>query len=187
MKKAPEAKTVKNARTRLREKTKASAVSRLIRKAREHGFRKTNAYSVGYMYFTTADRDVNPDEDNDEEIKRLQNRTSGFVVSGTQYIPLSSRDGVRNAKFKTIPFMESLVNRKVTNKFDKNLSKQVFKLLQGDALVKSDLFGSVNASFIYSAPQQFDSEDEPLRETSNVSIWNYGHETRPSQTQHVRQ
>ena len=43
-KKAPEAKTVKNARTRLRETTKASTVSRLIRKAREHGFRKTNSY-----------------------------------------------------------------------------------------------------------------------------------------------
>ena len=62
LKKAPEAKTGKNARTWLREKTKASAVSRLIRKAREHGLRKTNAYSVGYMYFTTADRDGNRDE-----------------------------------------------------------------------------------------------------------------------------
>ena len=37
--------------------------------------------------------------------------------------------------------MESLVNRKVTKKFDKNLFKQVFKILQGDALVKSDLLG----------------------------------------------
>ena len=78
-------------------------------------------------------------QDNDEKIKRLQNRKSGFVVNGTQYIPLGSRDGVRNASIKTTPFMESLVNRKITNKFDKNLSKQVFKLLQGDALVKSDL------------------------------------------------
>ena len=129
LKKVPEAKTVKNARTRLREKIKASAVSRLIRKAREHGFRKTNSYSVGYMYFTTADRDGNPDEDNDEKIKRIQNRKSGFVVNGTQYIPFSSRDGVRNVNIKMTPFMESLVNRKVTNKFDKNLSKQVFKLL----------------------------------------------------------
>ena len=119
LKKAPEAKTVKNARTRLREKIKA----------REHGFRKTNSYSVGYMYFTTADRDGNPDEDNDEKIKRNQNRKSGFVVNGTQYIPFSSRDGVRNVNIKMTPFMESLVNRKVTNKFDKNLSKQVFKLL----------------------------------------------------------
>ena len=67
LRKAPEAKTVKNARTGLREKIKASAVSRLIRKAREHGFRKTNSYLVGYMYFTTADRDGNPDKDNDEK------------------------------------------------------------------------------------------------------------------------
>ena len=81
------------------------------------------------MYFTTADRDGNPDEDTDEKIKRIQNRKSGFVVNGTQYIPFSSRDGVRNVNIKTTPFMESLVNRKVTNKFDKNLSKQVFKLL----------------------------------------------------------
>ena len=139
------------------------------------------------MYFTTADRDGNPDDDNDETIKRLQNRKFGFVVNGTQYVPLSSRDGVRNANIKPTPFMESLVNRKVTNKFDNNLSKQVFKLLQGDAWVKSDLLGSVNALFTYSATQEFDLEDEPLRETSNVSIWNYDHETRPSQTQHVRQ
>ena len=64
-----------------------------------------------------------------EKIKRIQNRKSGFVVNGTQYIPFSSRDGVRNVNIKMTPFMESLVNRKVTNKFDKNLSKQVFKLL----------------------------------------------------------
>ena len=87
-KKAPEAKTVKNARTRLRETTKASTVSRLIRKAREHGFRKTNSYSVGYTYFTTADGDGNPDDDNDEKLKRIQNRISGFVVYSTQYIHL---------------------------------------------------------------------------------------------------
>ena len=126
-------------------------------------------------------------QDNDEKIKRLQNRKSGFVVNGTQYIPLGSRDGVRNASIKTTPFMESLVNRKITNKFDKKPFQTSLQVITGWCLSKKWPLGSVNALYIYSATQEFDLEDEPLRETSNVSIWNYGHETRPSQTQHVRQ
>ena len=190
LQKAREAKKVKtddrkvaNVRTRLREKTKASAVSRLVRKAREKGFGKTNTYSVGYMFFTTADRDGDPDEDRDEKIKRIQNRKTGFKVNGTQYFPLNPRDGVRNASIKTTPFIESVVNRKITKKFDKNLFKKVFKLLQRDALVKSDLLGYVDAFIIYSATQvdsteeEFDLGDEPLKDTSNISIWNYYHET----------
>ena len=135
------------------------------------------------MFFTTADRDGDPDEDRDEKIKRIQNRKTGFTVNGTQYFPLNPRDGVRNASIKTTPFIESVVNRKITKKFDKHLFKKVFKLLQRDALVKSDLLGYVDEFIIYSATQvdsteeEFDLGDEPLKDTSNISIWNYYHET----------
>ena len=57
--KARETKKVSNVKIRLREKTKASAVSRLVRKAKERGFGKTHTYSVSYMLFTSFDDDSN--------------------------------------------------------------------------------------------------------------------------------
>ena len=66
-------------------------------------------------------------------------------------------------------------------KEDRPLLKKLTKLLKRD--INTDLYGYVDAIVIYSASQvdsaevEFDLEDEPLKETSNVSIWNYYHET----------
>ena len=52
--KAREAKKVKNVRVRLRQKTKASLASRLVRIARERGIgNKRKSYSVEYMLYST--------------------------------------------------------------------------------------------------------------------------------------
>ena len=95
---------VANVRTRLREKTKASAVSRLVRKAKERGFGKSHTYSVFFMLFTTWD-----DESNYTGERRKQVMKVAFT-RGMKYYPLDPRG--QYATIKTTPFIESILKRK---------------------------------------------------------------------------
>ena len=50
--KAREGKTVKNVKIRLNEKTKASAISRLVRQARQRGIGNRKVYTVEFMLYS---------------------------------------------------------------------------------------------------------------------------------------
>ena len=167
--KAREGKVVKNLRTRLREKTKASAVSRLVRKARERGFGKSDSYSISYMLFTAWDDDSNYNKSKSDHRKALR---MAFSVNGIKYYPLHPREGNRFASIKTTPFIESIVGRKITGqKETAGLFKKVMRLLARD--VESKLYGYINAVVIYNATkidneEDFDIKAEGLKKTSNV-------------------
>ena len=176
--KARETKKVSNVKIRLREKTKASAVSRLVRKAKERGFGKTHTYSVSYMLFTTQDHISNYNDD--KELKKIVMRRA-FTDDGIDFFPINPKEGPRHANIKTTPFIETIVRRKITTrKGNASLFKKVMTLLSRD--ISSRLYGYVQAVVIYSASQvsnaeDIDVEEEGLRETKNVSIYNYYHET----------
>ena len=181
LQKAREAKKVKtddrkvaNVRTRLREKTKASAVSRLVRKAKERGFGKSHTYSVFFMLFTHWD-----DESNYTGERRKQVMRVAFTKNGAKYYPINPRG--QYATIKTTPFIESILKRKITKTEDEALFNKVVKLLTRD--INTNLYNYVSALIVYtasevdSAEEEFDLGDEPLKDTSNISIWNYYHET----------
>ena len=178
--KARETKKVSNVKVRLREKTKASAVSRLVRKAKERGFGKTHTYSVSYMLFTSFDDDSNYNKNNEMGRRALR---QAFTVNGLKYFPINPKEGHRTANIKTTPFIETVVRKKITTqKETRALFKKLMSLLSRDT--NSNLYGYIHAIVVYSVSkidnaddEAIDVEEEGLRETKNVSIYNYYHET----------
>ena len=107
-----------------------------------------------------------------------------FRVNGIPYFPIfAGRDPIL-ANIKVAPFIETLVERRITKSDEHPLFKKVMMFLKRelDSVIDPDLLNYVDAIVIYSSEQvesteNFDVEDEDLRETKNVSIYNYYHET----------
>ena len=114
--KARDAKTVKNVRVRLRQKTKASVASRLSRAVANRGFGQKKSYSLRYMLFTTNEGAV--DGIPTKKVK------PAFKVDGMPYFPLFAGKEFKHANIKSTPFIETLVNRKITEQKDKPLFKK---------------------------------------------------------------
>ena len=176
--KAREAKTIKRVRVRLTGKTKASVASRLSRAVASRGFGQQKSYSIKYMLFTTNEGAVD-----DVPLKKIK---PAFKVDGMPYFPLfAGRDASKYANIKATPFIETLVNRKITQQRDKPLFKKVMMFLKRDFDVKNALIELLNytdAIIIYKVneaenTENYDVEDEGLRDTTNISIYNFYHQT----------
>ena len=170
--KAREAKKVKNVRVRLRQKTKASLASRLVRIARERGIRnKRKSYSVEYMLYSTEVIG---------EIKR------GKKINGLAYYPMFSKGQSRIANLKVDAFIETLVKRTITKQFEKPLFRKVMMFLKTDLQLRDmmpDMIDYIDAIQILKVIEvdddgkDYDIEDEGLKDTANISIYNFYHQT----------
>ena len=170
--KAREAKKVKNVRVRLRQKTKASLASRLVRIARERGIgNKRKSYSVEYMLYSTEVIG---------EIKR------GKKINGLIYYPMFSKGQSRIANLKVDAFIETLVKRTITKQFEKPLFRKVMMFLKTDLQLRDmmpDMIDYIDAIQILKVIEvdddgkDYDIEDEGLKDTTNISIYNFYHQT----------
>ena len=170
--KAREGKVVKKVKVRLTGKTKASLASRLVRIARERGIgNKRKSYSVEYMLYST---------DIIGEIKR------GKKINGLTYYPMFSRGQSRVANLKVDAFIETLVKRTITKQFEKPLFRKVMMFLKTDLQLKDmmpDMIDYIDAIQILKVIEvdddgkEYDIEDEGLKDTTNISIYNFYHET----------
>ena len=170
--KAREAKKVKNVRVRLRQKTKASLASRLVRIARERGIgNKRKSYSVEYMLYSTEVIG---------EIKR------GKKINGLAYYPMFSKGQSRIANLKVDAFIETLVKRTITKQFEKPLFRKVVMFLKTDLQLRDmmpDMIDYIDAIQILKVIEvdddgkDYDIEDEGLKDTANISIYNFYHQT----------
>ena len=176
--KARDARTVKTVRTKIVGKTKASVASRLTKAVANRGFGQQKSYSIKYMLFTTNEGAV--DDVPNKKVK------PAFKVDGMPYFPLfAGRDASKYANIKATPFIETLVNRKITEQRDKPLFKKVMMFLKRDFDVKNALIELLNytdAIKIYKVneaenAEDYDIDDEGLRDTTNISIYNFYHET----------
>jgi len=170
-KKAREGKTVNNVRVRLREKTKASAISRLVRQARERGIGNRKLYSIEFMLYSL------------EPIGAI---VRGKKISNLIYYPMFERGGPRQASIKVGEFIETLTNRTVTKQQEKPMFKKLMMFLKTDGGLRDampDMLDYVDAIQITKVEKTDDDgrpynvEDEGLRETANVSIYSFYHET----------
>ena len=170
--KAREAKKVKNVRVRLRQKTKASLASRLVRIARERGIgNKRKSYSVEYMLYSTEVIG---------EIKR------GKKINGLIYYPMFSKGQSRIANLKVDAFIETLVKSTITKQFEKPLFRKVMMFLKTDLQLRDmmpDMIDYIDAIQILKVIEvdddgkDYDIEDEGLKDTTNISIYNFYHQT----------
>ena len=175
--KAREAKTIKKVRVRLTGKTKASVASRQSRAVPNRGFGQQKLYSIRYMLFTVHEGAV--DGIPTKTVK------PAFKVDGMPYFPLFAGKEFKHATIKVTPFIETLVDRKITQQRDKPLAKKVMMLLKRDFDAKHALKEFLNytdAIIIYNVDEaenneDYDTEDEGLRDTTNISIYNFYHET----------
>ena len=99
--KAREGKTVKNVKIRLNEKTKASAISRLVRQARQRGIGNRKVYTVEFMLYSL------------EPIGAI---VRGKKINNLIYVPMFERGRPRQASIKAGQFVETLANRTVTKR-----------------------------------------------------------------------
>ena len=175
--KAREGKVIKKVRVRLTGKTKASVASRLSRAVANRGFGTQKSYSIKYMLFTTNGGAV--DGIPTKKVK------PAFKVDGMPYFPLFAGKEFKHANIKATPFLETLVNRKITQQRDKPLFKKVMMFLKRDVDVKNALIELLNytdAIIMYDVDEaetteNYDVEDEGLRDTTNISIYNFYHQT----------
>ena len=175
--KAREAKTIKKVRVRLTGKTKASVASRLSRAVASRGFGNQKSYSIKYMLFTTNEGAVDG-----VPTKKVK---PAFKIDGMPYFPLFAGKEFKHANIKATPFIETLVNRKITQQRDKPLFKKVMMFLKRDVDVKNALIELLNytdAIIMYNVDEaetteNYDVEDEGLRDTTNISIYNFYHQT----------
>ena len=175
--KAREAKTIKKVRVRLTGKTKASVASRLSRAVASRGFGNQKSYSIKYMLFTTNEGAVDG-----VPTKKVK---PAFKIDGMSYFPLFAGKEFKHANIKATPFIETLVNRKITQQRDKPLFKKVMMFLKRDVDVKNALIELLNytdAIIMYNVDEaetteNYDVEDEGLRDTTNISIYNFYHQT----------
>ena len=112
--KAREAKTVKKVRVRLTGKTKASGASRLSRAVANRGFGQQKSYSIKYMLLTSNEGAV--DGTPTKKVK------PAFKIDGMPYFPFFAGKEHKHANIKTTPFVETLVNRKMTQQRDKPIN-----------------------------------------------------------------
>ena len=175
--KAREGKVIKKVRVRLTGKTKASVASRLSRAVANRGFGNQKSYSIKYMLFTTNEGAVDG-----VPTKKVK---PAFKIDGMPYFPLFAGKEFKHANIKATPFIETLVNRKITQQRDKPLFKKVMMFLKRDVDVKNALIELLNytdAIIMYDVDEaetteHFDVEDEGLRDTTNISIYNFYHQT----------
>ena len=170
--KAREAKTIKKVKVRLTGKTKASLASRLVRIARERGIgNKRKSYSVEYMLYSTEVIG---------EIKR------GKKINGLAYYPMFSKGQSRIANLKVDAFIETLVKRTITKQFEKPLFRKVMMFLKTDLQLRDmmpDMIDYIDAIQILKVIEvdddgkDYDIEDEGLKDTTNISIYNSYHQT----------
>ena len=169
--KAREGKVVKRVRNTIRRTSQASVASRLTRAvSNNRGFGERKSYAITYMLFT-----------NQESEKSIR---PAFRVNGIPYFPIFAGRPPILANIKVTPFIETLVKRRITKPDEHPLFKKVMMFLKRelDSVVDPDLLNYVDAIVIYTAEQvesteNFDVEEEDLRETKNVSIYNYYHDT----------
>ena len=170
--KAREGKTIKKVKVRLTGKTKASLASRLVRIARERGIgNKRKSYSVEYMLYSTEVIG---------EIKR------GKKINGLAYYPMFSKGQSRIANLKVDAFIETLVKRTITKQFEKPLFRKVMMFLKTDLQLRDmmpDMLDYIDAIQILKVIEvdddgkDYDIEDEGLKDTTNISIYNFYHQT----------
>ena len=169
--KAREGKQIKNVRVRLREKTKASAISRLVRQARERGIGNRKLYSIEFMLYSL------------EPIGAI---VRGKKINNLIYYSKFERGRPRQASIKVGEFIETLTNRTVTKQQEKPMFKKLMMFLKTDGGLKDampDMLDYVDAIQITKIEKTDDDgrpynvEDEGLRETANVSIYNFYHES----------
>ena len=170
--KAREGKTRKKVKVRLTGKTKASLASRLVRIARERGIgNKRKSYSVEYMLYSTEVIG---------EIKR------GKKINGLAYYPMFSKGQSRIANLKVDAFIETLVKRTITKQFEKPLFRKVMMFLKTDLQLRDmmpDMLDYIDAIQILKVIEvdddgkDYDIEDEGLKDTTNISIYNFYHQT----------
>ena len=170
--KAREGKTIKKVKVRLTGKTKASLASRLVRIARERGIgNKRKSYSVEYMLYSTEVIG---------EIKR------GKKINGLIYYPMFSKGQSRIANLKVDAFIETLVKRTITKQFEKPLFRKVMMFLKTDLQLRDmmpDMIDYIDAIQILKVIEvdddgkDYDIEDEGLKDTTNISIYNFYHQT----------
>ena len=168
--KARQGKVVKRVRNTIRRTSQASVASRLTRAVSNRGFGERKSYAITYMLFT-----------NQESEKSIR---PAFRVNGIPYFPIFAGRPPILANIKVTPFIETLVKRRITKPDEHPLFKKVMMFLKRelDSVVDPDLLNYVDAIVIYTAEQvesteNFDVEEEDLRETKNVSIYNNFHET----------
>ena len=168
--KAREGRVIKRVRNTIRRTSQASVASRLTRAVSNRGFGERKSYAITYMLFT-----------NQESEKSIR---PAFRVNGIPYFPIFAGRPPILANIKVTPFIETLVRRRITKPDEHPLFKKVMMFLKRelDSVVDPDLLNYVDAIVIYSAeqvesPENFDVEEEDLRETKNVSIYNNYHET----------
>ena len=168
--KARQGKVVKRVRNTIRRTSQASVASRLTRAVSNRGFGERKSYAITYMLFT-----------NQESEKSIR---PAFRVNGIPYFPIFAGRPPILANIKVTPFIETLVKRRITKPDEHPLFKKVMMFLKRelDSVVDPDLLNYVDAIVIYSAeqvesPENFDVEEEDLRETKNVAIYNYYYDT----------
>ena len=169
--KARDARKVKDVRRRITEKTKASAVSRLFRKAREAGIGNRKLYTVEYMLYSL------------EPIGRI---IRGKKIHNLIYFPMFEGGKNRHANIRVGEFIETMAKRTVTKQHEKPLFKKLLMFLKTDAGLRDvmpDMLDYVDAIRINKVirvdneGEDYDVEDEGLRETSNLSMYHFYHET----------
>ena len=154
---------MKNVRIRLREKTKASAVSRLIKSARERGIGSRNIYSIDFMLYS-----LNP----------IGGIVRGKRINNRIYFPMFERGRTRQANIRAVEFVETLANRTITKQGEKPMFKKLMMFLKTDGGLRDampDMLDYVDAIQITKIERVEDGrpynvEEEALRETTNVSI-----------------
>ena len=174
-KKAREARTekgvVKKVRVRLREKSKASAISRLVKVARDRGIGNRKLYSIKYMLYSL------------EPIGRI---VRGKRINGLIYYPMFEGGRNKEANIRVGEFIETLTNRTVTKQQEKPMFKKLLMFLKTDSGLRDampDMLDYVDAIQITQVIRVDDDgnpyniEDEGLRDTSNVAIYHFYHET----------
>ena len=169
--KARQGKVVKRVRNTIRRTSQASVASRLTRAvSNNRGFGERKSYAITYMLFT-----------NQESEKSIR---PAFRVNGIPYFPIFAGRPPILANIKVTPFIETLVRRRITKPDEHPLFKKVMMFLKRelDSVVDPDLLNYVDAIVIYTAEQvesteNFDVEEEDLRETKNVAIYNYYYDT----------
>ena len=129
-------------------------------------FKNRKNYSIKYMLFTT----------------QPMGQTGGFTLNGLKYSPLFVRPAVRVANVKANEFIETIVKRKITKRFDKPLYRRVMMIMRSDTefqrTMESGVYEYVDAIRIESiedvsdvGARDMDIREERLRDGSNMSIY----------------
>ena len=172
-KKAREARTekgvVKKVRVRLREKSKASAISRLVKASRDRGIGNRKLYSIEFMLYSL------------EPIGAI---VRGKKINNLIYYPMFERGRPRQASIKVGEFIETLTNRTVTKQQEKPIKLMMFLKTDGGLReAMPDMLDYVDAIQITKVEKTDDDgrpynvEEEGLRETNNISIYSFYHES----------